>query len=59
VLFGTAADAAAAAQLSPRVEADRRRLEASGVAAGTLPMTPGAGVPAATLAAWAEALGLL
>ena len=56
VLFGTAADAAAAAQLSPRVEADRRRLEASGVAAGTLPMTPGAGVPAATLA---EALGLL
>ncbi len=59
VLFGTAADAAAAAQLSSRVEADRRRLEASGVAAGTLPMTPGAGVPAATLAAWAEALGLL
>ena len=59
VLFGTAADAAAAAQLSPRVEADRRRLEASGVAAGTLPMTPGAGVPAATLAAWVEALGLL
>lgn len=59
VLFGTAADAAAAAQLSSRVEADRRRLEASGVAAGTLPMTPGAAVPAATLAAWAEALGLL
>ena len=59
VLFGTAADAAAAAQLSPRVEADRRRLEASGVAAGTLPMTPGADVPAATLAAWVEALGLL
>jgi serine protease Do len=59
VLFGTAADAAAAAHLSPRVEADRRRLEASGVAAGTLPMTPGDGVPAATLAAWAEALGLL
>jgi serine protease Do len=59
VLFGTAADAAAAAQLSPRVEADRRRLEASGVAAGTLPMTPGADVPAATLAAWVESLGLL
>ena len=59
VLFGTAADAAAAAQLSPRVEADRRRLESSGFAAGTLPVTPGAGVPAATLAAWVEALGLL
>ena len=59
VLFGTAADAAAAAQLSPRVEADRRRLESSGFAAGTLPMTPGAAVPAATLAAWVEALGLL
>ena len=59
VLFGTAADAAAAAQLSPRVEADRRRLESSGFAAGTLPMTPGAPVPAATLAAWVEALGLL
>ncbi len=59
VLFSTAADAAAAAQLSPRVEADRRRLEASGVAAGTLPVTQGAGVPAATLAAWVEALGLL
>ena len=59
VLFGTAADAAAAAQLSPRVEAARRRLESSGFAAGTLPVTPGAGVPAATLAAWVEALGLL
>jgi len=59
VLFGTAADAAAAAQLSPRVEADRRRLESSGFAAGTLPMTAGATVPAATLAAWVEALGLL
>ena len=59
VLFGTAADAAAAAQLSPRVEADRRRLESSGFAAGTLPMTPGAAVPTATLAAWVEALGLL
>ena len=59
VLFGMAADAAAAAQLSPRVETDRRRLESSGVTAGTLPVTPGAGVPAATLAAWVEALGLL
>jgi serine protease Do len=59
VLFGTAADAAAAAQLAPRVEADRRRLESSGVPAGTLPVTPGAGVPASTLAAWVEALGLL
>ena len=59
VLFGTIADAAAAAQLSPRVEADRRRLEASGFAAGTLPVTEGAGMPAALLAAWVEALGLL
>jgi len=59
VLFGTAADAAAAAQRAPRVEADRRRLEASGFAAGTLPVPPGTSVPAATLAAWVEALGLL
>ena len=59
VLFGTVADAAAAAHLSPRVEADRRRLAAAGFAVGTLPVTQGEGVPTALLAAWVEALGLL
>ena len=59
VLFGSAPDAAAAATLSPRVEADRRRLAAAGFAAGTLPVTQGEGVPTAMLAAWVEALGLL
>lgn len=61
VLFGSGPDAAAAASanLSSRVEADRRRLAAAGFAAGKLPVTPGEGVPTAMLAAWVEALGLL
>jgi serine protease Do len=58
VLFGSASKDGAA-DLSPRVEADRRRLEEAGSAAGTLPMGQGGRVPAATLAAWVEALGLL
>ena len=58
VLFGTAANDAAA-DVPPRVEADRRRLEEAGFATGTLPMGQGGRVPAATLAAWVEALGLL
>jgi len=58
VLFGSAPNDAAA-DLSPRVEADRRRLDEAGSAAGTLPMGQGGRVPAATLAAWVEALGLL
>ena len=58
VLFGAAADDAAA-DVSPRVEADRRRLDEAGSPAGTLPMGQGGRVPAATLAAWVEALGLL
>ena len=59
VLFGGAAPAAGAAPLSPRAEADRRRLEEAGFAAGTLPMGQEGGPPAAALAAWVEALGLL
>lgn len=59
VLFGTTTDAAAAAHLAPRIEADRRRLAAAGLASGVLPVAPGEGVPTATLAAWVEALGLL
>ena len=58
VLFGTAANDAAA-DVSPRMEADRRRLDEAGSAAGTLPMGQGGRVPAATLAAWVESLGLL
>jgi hypothetical protein len=58
VLFGTAANDVAA-DVSPRMEADRRRLDEAGSAAGTLPMGQGGRVPAATLAAWVEALGLL
>ena len=58
VLFGAAADDAVA-DVSPRVEADRRRLDEAGSPAGTLPMGQGGRVPAATLAAWVEALGLL
>lgn len=58
VLFGTAANDAAA-DVSPRMEADRRRLDEAGSAAGTLPMGQGERVPAATLAAWVESLGLL
>ena len=59
VLFGTATDAAAAAPLPPRVEADRRRLAAAGFAVGTLPVAQGEAAPTAMLAAWVEALGLL
>lgn len=58
VLFGTSANDAAK-DVSPRVEADRRRLEEAGFAAGMLPMGQGGRVPAAALAAWVEALGLL
>jgi hypothetical protein len=58
VLFGTAANDGAA-DVSPRMEADRRRLDEAGSAAGTLPMGQGGRVPAATLAAWVESLGLL
>ena len=58
VLFGTAANDAAV-DVSPRVEADRRRLDEAGSATGTLPMGQGGRVPAATLAAWVESLGLL
>jgi poly(3-hydroxybutyrate) depolymerase len=58
VLLGTA-PGDAAVDLSPRVEADRRRLDEAGFAAGTLPIGQGGRVPAATLAAWVEALGLL
>jgi serine protease Do len=58
VLFGTSANDAAA-DVSPRMEADRRRLDEAGSVAGTLPMGQGGRVPAATLAAWVESLGLL
>jgi serine protease Do len=59
VLFGTPADAAEAPQLSPRAEADRRRLEEAGFSVGTLAVMRGEGPPTAVLAAWVEALGLL
>ncbi|MFM8709624.1 MAG: PDZ domain-containing protein [Planctomycetia bacterium] len=53
VLFGSSTEP------SPRAEADRQRLEKAGFTAGTLPVEQGGGVPAAGLAAWVEALGLL
>lgn len=59
VLFGSSAEATAAAPLPPRVEIDRRRLDEAGFAAGTLPVGQGGQVPTAILAAWVEALGLL
>jgi len=59
VLFGNAADDKAAAQLAPRITSDRRRLDEAGFATGTLPLDQAAGTPAAALAAWVEALGLL
>jgi serine protease Do len=59
VLLGSGADAAGVVQLSPRVEADRRRLEEAGYPTATLAVEQGGGVPAALLAAWVEALGLL
>ena len=59
VLFGNSAEATAAGPLPARVEADRRRLDEAGFAAGTLPVEPGGQVPTAVLAAWVEALGLL
>lgn len=59
VLFGNAADDKAAAQLAPRIASDRRRLDEAGFATGTLPLDQAAGTPAAVLAAWVEALGLL
>jgi acetyl esterase/lipase len=59
VLFGNAVNDKAAAQLAPRITSDRRRLEEAGFATGTLPLDQAAGTPAAALAAWVEALGLL
>lgn len=59
VLFGNAANDKAAAQLAPRITSDRRRLDEAGFATGTLPLDQAAGTPAAALAAWVEALGLL
>ena len=59
VLFGNAANDKAAAQLAPRIISDRRRLDEAGFATGTLPLDQAAGTPAAALAAWVEALGLL
>ena len=58
-LFGSSAEATAAGTLPARIEVDRRRLDEAGFAAGTLPVEPGGQVPAAVLAAWVEALGLL
>jgi hypothetical protein len=48
-----------ASESSRHVLAARRRLEEAGFAAGTLPVGQGGGPPAAALAAWVEALGLL
>jgi acetyl esterase/lipase len=59
VLFGSSAEATAAAPLPARVEVDRRRLDEAGFAAGTLPVEQGGQLPTAVLAAWVEALGLL
>jgi len=59
VLFGNAANDKAAAPLAPRIASDRRRLDEAGFATGTLPLDQAAGTPAAALAAWVEALGLL
>jgi len=59
VLFGNAVNDKAAAQLAPRITSDRRRLDEAGFATGTLPLDQAAGTPAAALAAWVEALGLL
>ena len=59
VLFGRVGESADAAQLAPRIEADRRRLEESGMVAGVLPLELGPLVPTAALLAWVEALGVL
>ena len=54
VLFGASPGADVA-----REEADRRRLEAAGYPVGLLPELSGDAVPAETLGAWVEALGVL